>query len=314
MKFADLKILYSREKENARKTAPKNSISFVIAAYNRVIKVMSSYYKDSENVTISKIDELPITEHMKIKLNKLSKKPVPKSRDLKDAQNLEKLKLDLANLLGIGNAKARQLIDMGLKNINQITQKKYYDTLNSDTKLMIEYKPLRKIPHDDIKKIEVKLTAFPDALVELVGSFRRKRPFSKDIDILIRAENSIILDKYLKYLNRKFNNAVYLYSHGVDRISLIIQPFDNRPNLTYKLDIFRTGKDTYYSHLLYSTGPKEFNIKTRSRARKLGFLLNQNGLFEKVRNNTIKINSPIDDEAKILSYLGLPYLRPEDRY
>ena len=83
------------------------------------------------------------------------------------------------------------------------------------------------------------------------------------------------------------------------------------PPTKYKLDIFRASGDTYYSNLLYSTGPKEFNIKTRSKAKQMGYLLNQNGLFKE--SDKKKINLPQDDEKKILSYIKLQYLSPENR-
>jgi hypothetical protein len=57
------------------------------------------------------------------------------------------------------------------------------------------------------------------------------------------------MDDYVKYLKRKFNNRVYLYSKGPDRISLIIE-CDKEEK--YKLDIFRSPPENYYSNLLYN--------------------------------------------------------------
>ncbi len=308
MKFGDLKLLYYNELQKAKNEASTGTVKFVTEAYNKVMRTINQYHKDSENVTANKIDELPITSHMKEKLHRLSNAK-QSAKTLLKLKSVGRLKMELNNVLGIGTKKIDELIKMGLTDINQLRKKKFYDMLNTDTQLMLKYKPIRKIPYEDIKKIELKLISFPLSLVQLVGSFRRKRPYSKDIDILIKGDDSSILDEYILYLNKEFKEKVYLYSKGQNKVSLIIQPSDKPTK--YKLDIFRASGDTYYSNLLYSTGPKEFNIKTRSRAKQMGYLLNQNGLFKE--SDKKKINLPQDDEKKILSYIKLQYLLPENR-
>ncbi len=311
MKFSDLKLLYVSELEKAKREADRKTVKFVAAAYNKVLKIINTYYDDNDTVTVARIDALPITKHMKMKLAGLSKKSVAKG--LREKKKAEKLQMDLGNLLGIGRAKINELLAAGLNDIEQLNQKKFNDMLNADTRLMLKYKPLRKISHTDIKKIEVKLTAFPLALAQLVGSFRRRMPYSKDIDILLRADSPEIMNEYLKYLKKSFGNRVYIYSQGDDKMSLIIQPQERSPKLSYKLDIFRAGSDTYYTNLLYSTGPKEFNIRMRGRARRMGYLLNQNGLFRKSGSRMKKINDVRDDEKALFKYLGMEYLAPEKR-
>ena len=59
--------------------------------------------------------------------------------------------------------------------------------------------------------------------------------------------------------------------------------------------------------LLYSTGSKQFNINLRTKAKKLGYKLNQEGLFK----NNKKIN--VRGEKGIFKKLKVPYLPPEKR-
>lgn len=307
MKFGELKVLFLIELEKAKNDIDPKTQRFVITAYKKVQRIISTVYNDEDEVSDKKISELPITQHMKDKLINLSKKKITAS--IKKIYDQENLKIQLANVLGIGNKKISELIKAGLKNKDQLSQKKYFSMLNKDTQLMIEHNPLRKIPHEYIKKFETRITAFPHALVQLVGSYRRGAPFSKDIDVLVRADELDILDDFIKYMRKEFNDKVYLYSQGPDKASLIIQPFLKFPTKV-KLDAFRCSTDTYYTHLLYSTGSKDFNIRMRGRARKKGYLLNQLGLFNEKGK---KINKPDDDERKLFNLVDMTYLDPKDR-
>jgi DNA polymerase (family 10) len=72
------------------------------------------------------------------------------------------------------------------------------------------------------------------------------------------------------------------------------------------VDLVYTSERAFGPALLYLTGPKFFNIRTRSRANQFGFKLNQYGLFkedERVDNNT---------EEGILELLKM-WREPEDR-
>jgi DNA polymerase/3'-5' exonuclease PolX len=306
MKFSELRTLFSLELEKAKRESKPAAVRFVVAAYKKVIKIISAHYGDDEVVNANKIDKLPITDHMKDKLIKVSKKKV--TTEIRKLYEKEKLYLQLTNILGIGAKKVNELIDAGLKKIEQLEQPKYFNMLNADTQVMLKHKPIRKIPREYIEKIEEKIVGFSNAHVQLVGSYRRRAPYSKDVDVLIRADGNV-LDKYIEYMRDVFQDRVYIYSQGKDKVSLIIQAFARYP-IKIKLDIFRCSTETYYTNLLYSTGPKEFNIRMRGRARKLGYLLNQNGLFDEAGN---KVNGVDDDEKKLFKIVGMSYLEPWER-
>jgi DNA polymerase (family 10) len=81
--------------------------------------------------------------------------------------------------------------------------------------------------------------------------------------------------------------------------------------LTYhfRLDIEFVKEEEFYSCLLYFTGSKDFNIAMRSRAKKMGMILNQHGLFDlKTRCRYVT-----KKEEDIFDKLNLVFVPPKDR-
>jgi len=71
----------------------------------------------------------------------------------------------------------------------------------------------------------------------------------------------------------RFDGRIYTLSAGPTKVSNIIKPYKNK-SFTYRMDIFIANSKNYYSMLLYTTGSKDYNVKTRAAARKHGLLLN----------------------------------------
>lgn len=314
MNFSELIFLLSTELNNVKKDDLDKNISdrnpilkFIIIAYNNVLKKLRENASKTETVTEDKINNMELTKTMKSKLIALSKTKITKK--LKADQKLLNFKQELDDLLGIGEKKISDLIKMGLTSIRQLKEKKYFNTLNIDTQMTIIHNPVRVIKWEDIHKIEPKLTKF-NKFIKIVGSYRRKKPFLRDIDILFLQDKNNTIENYLNYLKKEFNNNVYIYANGLHKISMIFQP-GNDPNIKYKSDIFITTKDKYYTTLLYATGSKYNNIKMRAKAKRLNYLLNQDGIFDK---NKKKINLDTDDEKKLFKILDMPYLEPEQRF
>jgi DNA polymerase/3'-5' exonuclease PolX len=242
---------------------------------------------------------------MREKLKKLAKQKVPKS--VKDQQKTELLRMDLMSLLGIKEKRADELIKMGLTSMRQLSAKKWMDRLSSDTQHMLKYAPLRKVPYADVKALELALTRFDRAHIELVGSYRRQKPYMRDVDVLCMSSQPEALGEYVEYLRRTFAQ-VHVYADGADKCSLIIQP-GRDTSKKYKFDIFRTEPAYYHTMLLYSTGSKDFNRRQRARAGQLGLLLNQYGIFK----NGKKVNKTNDTERDLFAILGMKYLEPAQR-
>ena len=160
----------------------------------------------------------------------------------------------------------------------------------------MKYKPLTDINRDDIKKIESLLTNNNSIIT---GSYRRMKPFCKDIDVV-----TLDMDSYINYLIKKLpKDCIHIYAKGINKASMLIKPNKD----FYKLDVFQATEDQKYTMILYSTGSKQFNIKSRSIARKQGYLLNQFGLFFKNKKLIIK------SERDIFNILKIPYVEPKNR-
>lgn len=273
--------------------------------YRRVINIIEQKCPDiNKNIDHKFIDTLPITEYMKNQILdfKLSKVVKINKKD--------KLFNDLKKILGIGDEKAKQLINDGIKDIKELHHKKWLDKLPQETKIFLSKMPEKPIPYNDIKLIE-KLIKKIKIKMEFVGSYRRKKSNSNDIDIMIISNDENILDKFLNSLIKLTKNKVYPYSKGPDKMSIIIDTENiTKEKHIYKLDIFRCPEDNYIPMLLYSTGSKEFNIYMRTIAKRKGYLLNQNGLFKK--HNGEKING-LNIEKDYFDLLDIKYKLPEDR-
>lgn len=295
---------------------------FRASNYARTASILENTPK--KLVTVNSINESSLTPHMKEKAmlilqgKKLEKKTSrSKSRSLSRSRSRSKsrasgtLLKELNKIMGLGTERIKQLIGLGLTSIPQLKTKKFYDSLPQETKLFISMNPDQKIPHEYIKKLEPYLTNLDDLKVVLVGSYRRKKPVSSDIDCMVVSDDPDALDIFLKQLNAKFKGDVHTYSKGPDKISTII----NLQNLlgtkkpaVYKLDAFRTSVHDSVPMLLYSTGSKEFNVIMRGIAKKKGYLLNQKGLFVDG-----KLVSGLNTEKAYFDILGMEYKKPEER-
>ena len=207
----------------------------------------------------------------------------------------------LVEIKGIGPERAKDLIKAGVKKISDLKREKYNKLLSDEARLFVQLNPLNKIPNADIKTLEPYiLRAIPNAV--LVGSYRRGKPFSSDIDVMVVSDDSNALNTAFEKLTHVFDK-LYVYSKGPDKMSLILQ-FNGS---AYKMDVFRTAVEDSTAMLLYSTGSKEFNVSQRSRAKKLGYLLNQKGLFK----NGVRI--PLSTERDYFDTLQMPYKTPSER-
>lgn len=282
-------------------------------------------------VTESSIAKLDITLHMKEKAmlvlskgtiftsksrsrskSKSSSRSKSRSKSLSHSPNKNTLIKDLTKIMGIGVERAKALIDLGMTSTIQLKSKKYYSTLPEETKLFLAMKPDQKIPHEYIKKLEPILTGLSDASMKiiLVGSYRRKKPFSSDIDCMIVADDPV-LDSFLNKLKSVLGNDIHTYSKGTDKISTIINLqhiIKSKTPIVYKLDAFRTNISDEIPMLLYSTGSKEFNVIMRSIAKKKGYLLNQKGLFKDGK----RIPN-LNTEKAYFDVLGMVYKEPSER-
>ena len=136
--------------------------------------------------------------------------------------------------------------------------------------------------------------------IEVAGSYRRRRETIKDIDILV------ISDDPTAVVN------IFVTTPGV--ISVVAQG-ETRSALLYEggipVDMRVVPEDACPAALNYFTGSMEHNTELRGRARKMGFKLNEYGLYRLTSQKEEPL--PLDNEGDIYRHLGLEFIAPELR-
>ncbi len=135
-------------------------------------------------------------------------------------------------------------------------------------------------------------------LIEVAGSLRRSRETVKDIDILMTASApASLMDAFTSHPLVKD-----VIAHGETKSSV-------RLEMGINVDL-RVVSDTQFPFaLMYFTGSKEHNIVLRGRALRLGYKLNEYGLFKRGSKKSEVLKS----EREIFARLGLAFIPPELR-
>jgi DNA polymerase/3'-5' exonuclease PolX len=147
------------------------------------------------------------------------------------------------------------------------------------------------------------------------GSYRRKQPYLNDIDLISFRPLEYLLEKIkdkeakLKLFKIKIIKNIV---SGPAHTSLIVSfhsDFYNK-KIKFQLDLFYAPSGECISSLLHWTGNKNFNIRMRAQAKRLGYKLSQHGLFF---TNSGKKVTGIKSEKDIFRLLKVTYKRPEER-
>jgi DNA polymerase (family 10) len=195
------------------------------------------------------------------------------------------------------------LIAAGVKTIDDLSNKKYKSLLSKETTAYLELQPVDKIPHEFIKKFEliIKKISSKSLKLTLVGSYRRKKPYSRDVDIMITSNKENAIEIFKNKIQTLFTTRVY--AQGVNKLSMIIVS-----DIVFKIDVFKTTYEEEIPMLIYATGSKEFNIYMRSVAKKQGYLLNQKGLFLNGQ-----LMPKLKKEEDYFDILNIKYVSPDKR-
>ena len=225
------------------------------------------------------------------------------------------------NIYGVGPAKAKELVALGIKTIEQLkTHESVEELLNSKQLIGLKYYEdiLQKIPRSEIIEFESmfreKLKQIDsDTEFQIVGSYRRGLDFSSDIDIIItnKKNNSKIFTAIVDSLIKDGTIAEVLSKGKVKCLTLV----KNKQDMPMRrVDFLYSPPKEYPFALLYFTGSKIFNTLVRQKANDLGFTLNEHALS--YLKNGLK-GDPVEQEflteESILNYLGIAYIKPENR-
>ncbi|RLF41008.1 MAG: DNA polymerase/3'-5' exonuclease PolX [Thermoplasmata archaeon] len=134
--------------------------------------------------------------------------------------------------------------------------------------------------------------------ISIAGSLRRMKETIGDIDILVSSKNpEEVMNHFVEYPQVK-----QILVKGKTKTSVILED-------GIQVDLRVVEERSFGAALQYFTGSKEHNVNLRGIAIKLGFKLNEYGLFEKDNDRYIAGRT----EEEVYRKLGLPYIPPELR-
>ena len=289
---------YERLNNNIFKARAYTSVLAQLYAYKEPI---TSYDDFIKNIKAGDKINMKVEELIKTGAIKYEEEKIKKDENYYFQQELRKI-------YGIGDAKIKEIIDKGIKSIEEL--KKNQDLLNEKQKIGLKYylDLDKRIPLDEYnkhKEIIEKDLKHLNLIYEFVGSYRRGNNLMGDIDLLIMQNEKFDLPTFIKTLKEK-GYIKEILVNGKIKFSGIIQIKDCPAR---QLDILISPPEKYYYSLLYFTGSAEFNIGLRNYIKnKYDISLSEHGFKE----NIIKIPD-MKSEKDIFSFFNIKYVEPQKR-
>lgn len=214
---------------------------------------------------------------------------------------------------GIGPSKAQKLYSDGMRSIADLH--KNTDLLTSAQRIGLKYYDdlLKPVPRMTITTIFVAMQVYlkkkygdSGYAVEVAGSYRRGAKQSGDMDVLITSDKFTLKDVVKRF--QKKNIITDVLSVKDTKFMGIAQCPSGGQH--FRLDIEFVDKKSWGTALLYFTGSKTFNVHMRAKAKRMGLLLNEHGLYD-IKTGDRVLNCPT--EECVFAYLEMKYIAPENR-
>ena len=259
--------------------------------------------------------------------------------DEKDTRR--KILEDLQQVINIGRSNAVEFVDKyKVKSVADLKKKHKEGKIELNDKILLGLK-YHGVYQENIPRNEIKLVnKFLNRVVRkmnkqyglddsnkfcliICGSFRRKKPFSGDIDVLLTKfdskrkdtkKNSTYLPHFihkLKKPRRQNDNKPFLLDDMTDKniVTKYMGFSKYLDNPVRRIDIRFIPYDSYHTATLYFTGSGELNKKMRQIAKDQGYKLSEYELSDIKTKKKVKINS----EEDVFKKLGMDYIKPEFR-
>jgi DNA polymerase beta len=273
------------------------------------------------------------------KLDGVGEKIAKKVQEILDTGKLKKLDKYLSDpqivalntiskVHGVGPKAAQKWVEEGVRTLDDLRKQKLTHQQQVGVKHFDDIQ--KRIPRAEMDE-HVKLVKGvikkinPDITINCCGSYRRGRPDSGDIDILITHPNFVkqqktdplkILTKVVNELKKKnylideLANGVHQYM-GICRLPQ--EEGEEELRCARRIDIKLFPTDGYYPALLHFTGSGEHNRQLSCIAINKGFKLGEYSLCP--MGVTGMPGEPINltSEQEIFEMLGVPYKTPEQR-
>ena len=234
----------------------------------------------------------------------------PHIKELEATLDLHESMEALAQVHGIGPAKARELVEKhGVRGVADLRQAGGQALLNEVQRRGLRYhEDIRKrIPRKEMIKHEQFLRESAEAPFTVMGSYRRGLKSSGDIDLLLAGSTNPLRSFIARLVERGYLTEGEEFAFGeVKYMGVCKLP---RHKSWRRLDVLYAPPEEHPFAMLYFTGSKELNTRMRSHALSQGLTLNEKGLFR----NEERVAHPFRTERDIFEYLQLPYVPPEER-
>ncbi len=294
----------------------KGENPFKVRAYRNAAKLIENSSKDFEKLVKEGFDltKLPgigndlstyikeiVTTGKFSKLEEL-KKEIPEGL------------IDMLSIEGLGPKRIKQIYDaFGVTSLDEL--KKYAENGELDKlpgfgptliqKILKGIKQLKKAGirflwadvEDMAEDLREYLSKFPGVeIVEIAGSYRRRKETVGDLDILVVAEDYMKVSEYFV----KYPRVKEIHSAGLTRSTVFL---DN----DLQIDLRAVSRESYGAALHYFTGSKAHNIEIRKIAIEKDMKVNEYGVYK----NDKKIAGKTEEE--VYEAVGLCYMEPELR-
>ena len=332
--------------EELSKIVKNQGDNFKASAYTKAISELKNY------IALPNSKEITSAQQLKsLKLPRIGEKIIKKFDEFLTTGTLEEVEKEknnpintFANIYGIGPVKAKELVeskkiltleDLKLRQ-NEIQENKL-PLLNSKQQIGLKYYNdlLKRIPREEIEEFKLLLeTNFKETLIEnseseenhkfeIVGSYRRAKQESGDIDLIFTSynNNKKVYENFIKKLH---TNKILLeiLSNGASK-SLTIGKLLKSTATPRRIDFLYTPPEDYPFAILYFTGSKEFNTSMRQHALNLDLTLSEHGFYKLLKKSTqtkeTKVkqekltNVAFKTEKDIFDFLHMEYKEPQDR-
>lgn len=233
--------------------------------------------------------------------------------------------ITLTQVYGIGPKKAHQLIENGITTIDELRNHPEY--LTDIQKIGLKYYEhiLEKIPRDEIMEYEMIFSKIMNVFnlnreydnekghFEIVGSYRRGKMESGDIDVIITHSSNKIYNQFIDALI-EHNIILHVLSRGESKC-LTLTRIPNRPGKVRRIDFLYSPPHEYPFAILYFTGSKSFNTVMRLKALEKGYTLNEHGISLKENGVKGELISDVSfkDERSIFDFFEIKYKFPQER-
>ena len=239
----------------------------------------------------------------------------------------------LADVYGIGPKKAKELVDKGITNIQQLRANQHL--INEVQKVGLKYYEdvLKRIPRQEIdayktiiypllEKVEQNNTINPLlekveqnnnnkhlTKMEVVGSYRRGAETSGDIDIIITSKTS---QPFIKLIDELIKQGIIVnvLSRGSSKC-LVMAKIPSSQTIR-RVDFLYTTPEEFPFAILYFTGSKTFNTMMRQEALNMGYTMNEHGITSLATKEKVNFVH-FETEKDIFDFLKMEYKTPQER-